>query len=601
MEILSHAQRTLYPLILLFITIASISAQEIVQSEPMPPKISDGWVATDALGRTLPGFEETGLHREDRYIGMFYWTWHCMERGMDVEPVNVDEIISQYPEARNDYNHPQWTHSGRHHWGEPLFGFYAETDPWVLRKHAEMLADAGVDVVFFDNTNQTFLWEDAVHALGKAWSQARKNGVRAPYIVFMCPFNPIDNSRIMIENIYKSVYEKGLYKDLWFYWEGKPLIMGYPDNLSGELQDYFTFRPGQPSYNSGPKRADQWGWLEFYPQNGYVEYAPGKFEQLCVGVAMNATDSLTPAAMNDTLQVYGRSYTQKNGMDMRPEAVNYGLNFQEQWERAFEVDPKLVFVTGWNEWVAGRAEKWRGTPNAFPDLFDQEYSRDIEPMKGGHGDNYYYQLVSNTRKFKGVSPSVSPSPPQTMVIDGEFGEWLEVEPEFRDHRDHKSPRDHRGWGSTWYKNNSARNDIVASKVSRDGEYLYFFVETGEDISTPSDKWMMLLIDVDRDKKTGWEGYDFVVNRKAPHDGKAILERNAGRWKWNEAASLEFRVKGRQMELRIPKDLLDNGRVVGNIEFKWSDNMQQDGDIMDFYSNGDTAPSGRFNYLYGAFQ
>ena len=32
-------------------------------------------------------------------------------------------------------------------------------------------------------------------------------------------------------------------------------------------------------------------------------------------------------------------------------------------------------------------------------------------------------------------------------------------------------------------------------------------------------------------------------------------------------------------------------------FKWSDNMQVDGDIMDFYSNGDVAPAGRFMYHY----
>jgi hypothetical protein len=35
----------------------------------------------------------------------------------------------------------------------------------------------------------------------------------------------------------------------------------------------------------------------------------------------------------------------------------------------------------------------------------------------------------------------------------------------------------------------------------------------------------------------------------------------------------------------------------NFEFKWSDNMQEDGNIMDFYVNGDVAPAGRFNYIY----
>src|SRR4029453_3514416 len=30
----------------------------------------------------------------------------------------------------------------------------------------------------------------------------------------------------------------------------------------------------------------------------------------------------------------------------------------------------------------------------FVDEYDHEYSRDCEPMKGGHADNYYYQLAS---------------------------------------------------------------------------------------------------------------------------------------------------------------------------------------------------------------
>jgi hypothetical protein len=34
-----------------------------------------------------------------------------------------------------------------HHWGESAFGYYRSDDPWVLRKHAQMLSDAGVDVI----------------------------------------------------------------------------------------------------------------------------------------------------------------------------------------------------------------------------------------------------------------------------------------------------------------------------------------------------------------------------------------------------------------------------------------------------------------------
>ena len=41
-----------------------------------------------------------------------------------------------------------------HHWGESVFGYYVSDDESVLRKHAQMLADAGVDMVVFDVTNQ---------------------------------------------------------------------------------------------------------------------------------------------------------------------------------------------------------------------------------------------------------------------------------------------------------------------------------------------------------------------------------------------------------------------------------------------------------------
>ena len=39
----------------------------------------------------------------------------------------------------------------------------------------------------------------------------------------------------------------------------------------------------------------------------------------------------------------------------------------------------------------------------------------------------------------------------------------------------------------------------------------------------------------------------------------------------------------------------------DFEFKWADNMQDEGNPMDFYVSGDVAPSGRFNYVYIAEQ
>jgi hypothetical protein len=574
-----------------------MTIESIAQSIGQIENIAETWSLTDAVGRHSPDISNAIEKRERKLVGMFYWTWHVghMTR---YEPINISKAIEAYPEAVNDFNHKVWTRKGRHNWGESLFGYYKSVDRWVLRQHAEMLADAGVDVVFFDATNPPWIWEEAFMALGEVWTEARKDGIRAPDFVFMTPFTPHVESKEMITKLYNEIYASGLFKDLWFLWEGKPLIMGYPDNVNDAVKSFFTFRPGQGSYLTGSTREDHWGWLENFPQHGFVEDKSGNIEQVTVGVAQNATDFLSPAAMNDTNQVYGRSYTQKEGVNNREGAVNYGYNFQEQWDRAIELDPELIFVTGWNEWVMGRYEEWQGTENAFPDQFTQEYSRDIEPMKGGHGDNYYCQLVSNIRRFKGLSKSRIVSGPKNINIDGAFDDWQDVFPIFRDHKNSIAKRDANGYGSTRYINETLENDIIQSKVSRDNKNLYFNVSTVSDISVPSDQWMMLLIDIDRNKETGWEGYDFVINRTRPVDGKAVLEKCVLGWKWKAVGKIDFAMRDNQMELKIPKSILNSEVGDRSFEFKWWDNISgQVNDGMDFYINGDTAPSGRFNYVY----
>ncbi|MDP4206736.1 MAG: hypothetical protein Q8859_12165, partial [Bacteroidota bacterium] len=265
--------------------------------------------ATDALGRALPTNKEVGGPKNGKYVGLFYWTWHT--NFANNIPYNTSEILAKDPSAIDNYNSPSWPVSGgTYFWNQPLFGYYRDTDDWVLRKHAEMLADAGVDAIFFDCTNGSFTWQESYMELCKVFEQARKDGVKTPQIVFMLAFSPTDGSLAAIKDIYNNLYKPGLYSDLWFKWKGKPLIMGYPDNLTDvagdpietalrkEIRNFFTFRPGQPAYNTGPSRNDQWGWLEICPQHGYVDNGYGGYEQVTVGVAQNWSSARGLTAMN---------------------------------------------------------------------------------------------------------------------------------------------------------------------------------------------------------------------------------------------------------------------------------------------------------------
>lgn len=559
--------------------------------------------ATDALGRVLPTSEEVKAERPDRFVGLFYWTWHTNFANM-TEPFDVTRFLQEHPSALNDYHDPAW--GGRkptHFWGEPLFGYYRDTDEWVLRKHAEMLGEAGVDVIIFDCTNGGELWTESFMRLCEVFAQARRDGVRTPQIAFLMAFAPTPASREAIQRLYHDFYAPGLYRDLWFMWKGKPLIMAYREGLPQEILDFFTFRPGQPAYQGGPQSNDQWGWLEIYPQNGYVRQADGTFEQMTVGVAQNWSAERGLTAMNAP-NTFGRSYTHRHGQPVMPDNLitpditAQGLNFQEQWERALEVDPEFVFVTGWNEWIMGRYEEWQQQKNAFPDEFSMEKSRDIEPMKGGYGDNYYYQLIANVRRFKGMPDGKVQVPITRKKIDWNY--WDTVDNGFRTHLHNTMHRNSRGWGSRYLVNNSGRNDLTEAKVACDAKNIYFYIECADTITPSTDPaWMRLFIDVDCSHATGWEGYDYVVNRLSPTDGTTLLEACSGNsWIWDRGQRVHYEVQGNKMFVVVPRRYLGlrRGQPV-RIQFKWSDNMQQEGDILDFLTNGDVAPLGRFNYEF----
>ncbi len=111
-----------------------------------------------------------------------------------------------------------------HHWGESQFGYYLADDAYVLRRHAQMLADAGVDFIVFDVTNQA-TYKSYYMALLKVFAEIRAAGGRTPQVAFLTPF--WDPPRVVAQ-LYADLYQPGLYSDLWFRWEGKPLILADP-------------------------------------------------------------------------------------------------------------------------------------------------------------------------------------------------------------------------------------------------------------------------------------------------------------------------------------------------------------------------------------
>ncbi len=579
---------------------ALLPLSEDLPETSLPDAMPDTWTATDGLGRNLPVFGETREYRTDKYVGLFFWTWHSL---FSVNPsANVTEILAEHPDILPDYHREEWGDKFSYFWNEPIYGYYNGLDPWVFRKQAELLANAGVDVIVFDNSNGVMTFLDGMLMLLETFSRARADGVNTPRISFILPFWDYKSSNIQLKEFYRAVYAVGKYQDLWFYWDGKPLVMGYPDlldqhdPLEAEILDFFTFRPAQPSYITGQERPGQWGWLSLYPQKIYVKQ-DGTPEQMTVGVAQNYSKELGLTAMNGK-NVFGRTYSALlEGYDPQENAKLYGANFAEQFEYALQVDPEFIFITGWNEWRAGRYETWMGVENAFPDTFDDTYSRDIEPSKGDLKDHYYYQMISYIRRYKGVRPSPKASPEITVDWSGKQDSWEGVQPYFAAYPGNTFDRDCRGYDTHYYMDSSGRNDIVGAKVARDQDYVYFMAETA-DVLTPATgpAWMRLFFTVEGQDKPCWESFSYVVNRASPSE-KALLERSLGGWDWEPVSEVDYLVLGNRLQLRIPRSILGISDEDFAIRFKWSDNMQKDGDPLDFYVSGDAAPGGRFQYRY----
>ncbi|MHB8338786.1 MAG: T9SS type A sorting domain-containing protein [Ignavibacteriaceae bacterium] len=723
------------------------------QNSPQNRGFGETWVATDALGRTLPTYNQAAPPHANKYVGVFYWLWHGHTRTNPIR--DVTKILAANPQ------NPQWQETD-YYWGEPEAGYYFSEDPWVTRRNIMMLADAGVDFVFFDYTNDQFdEYATALKTYCGISEELKSQGINVPRIVFFFNSNPAPK----IEEIYSTFYKLNKYSDLWFYWEGKPLLLADPnvvlpsksytaglkfkadssftgidvscpswgDNIGNmtmklykwdstyastvasvpvaestfvnyndnawlklsttkqpageyyyefsnatqivgvwgwvvsgdsvtsylngvvcdtnwvsriyyadgtvdpltnihnnsaaghvaiqlpstivsdntEIKNFFTWRQ---MWAFQTDTTDQWRFLDYHPQT--PSYHDGSVEQVCVNKAMGAPlwrttgidlqgSSFHPA-VNMKVPTYDEFWLSPNTPD--------GLYFGDQWASALQINPPIITVTGWNEEIAGA---WIDTtlyglyyfmgkllspanPYYFVDEFNEEFNRDIEPMKGGYTDDYYYQFVSNVRKYKGVNPQQAATLPETIAMHGNFSDWSTVKPVYYDAAGDVAHRNYPNVDSSAiYVNDTGRNDIIESRVAYDSSNIYFYVKTNSALTPYTDKnWMLLFIDSDTNHATGWEGYDYLINLNIKSDSVTTLARwNGQDSSWDETANLRYQYTGNQMQIAVPRNLINQTGNDISFYFHWADNIQKLNDITEFFIDGDSAPDRRFNYWY----
>ncbi len=539
---------------------------------------------------------------ENKRLGVFYHVWHgTHNKATD----NIDNTYNITNLLKNDpdtlYN-PDINKEDFHYWGEPLYGYYNSADPWVITRHIEILTACGVDYLAYDLTNSV-IYPNAINAIFKVLEEFQNQGFNVPKVVFITRTGSGD----VINAAYNTWYKEGRYKSLWYSLDNKkPLIVGIKGevaNLSNgqELLDFFDIRdivwPTDPrqDYEGFP-------WMDWnYPQNNYSG-------TMVVSLAQHMGMRMSDEADSNNGRGFNYS-TFKNDSSL----VNEGSNFEGQFKTVLDTnlkaieenDPDLevnnVFVTGFNEWIAQKLVDGQGRVY-FVDTFNEEYSRDIEMMKGGYGDNYVLQLMRLNRAYSyNEAKHYKYNKNSININDNDLSDWNNITSIYKDFNGDALSRNFISSDQKHYlTNDTNRNDISKVYVTNDDKNLYIRVDTVNDLTTRNsdDKcYMNIFINTKKNNDT-FMGFDYVINRN--QNGNDIsIERVKDGFK-----TTLLDIKGKiniidnVMEVSIPLNALNLDSNNMNISIKVTDNVINQDDPMDYYVNGDSAPIGRLGYSYG---
>ena len=521
--------------------------------------------------------------KDDRKeVGIFYFVWMGQHPTEQTGNYDITKLLEEHPKDLYDVKGTPLSPLHKYHfWAEPLYGYYNSADPWVIARHIELFMAAGIDYLILDTTNG-FCYPEVVRTLLETLKKFQSSGMSVPKVSF---YTNGASGRV-IRTLYETFYKNGEYDSLWYSPEGRPMVVGvtrknkgttdqpHPVYVDDDLIEYFDVRESQ--WPTKHFDCDAFPWMSWdYPQrihNGVVS----------VSVAQHSTKKII---FSDLENGRGRGYDAPSGKNLHDQ-VRSGHNIQNQWNTVFSRRDSVsnVFLTGWNEWVAIKYV-FDGKVG-FVDTFNEEFSRDIEMMKGGYGDNFYLQMVRNIRQFKGeeaVLTAPKKEGGETIYFDPE-GDAME-----RDFKDFA--------GTGHYTDRSARNDITRVAVSHDGKSVTFRIVCADRITRheKGDKsWMNIMIQTMGAKDNPFP-YDFIIGRKFS-SGKTSIERiKGGRFK--TCGKAVCNVDGKEMTVTVPAAAL--GLTPGSVSFsfKVADNITQTDDMMDYYISGDSAPIGRLNFEY----
>ena len=301
----------------------------------------------------------------ERLVGIAYTTWHHRLPWQDV-------------------------------WGEPELGFYRSDDRAVIRQHAEWLADAGVDFIWIDWSNNVDytpgetpnpvfdMIEGSVKVLFDEYAKLSEHPKISIFLGVTGAPEAATDGRLQkkADQVYRDYVSNPVYRPLLQDHLGKPLLVVYVNTPS-------PWQEGVPQWNDDRFTVR---WMTGYVTEQTALRTPNLVSRFGYwswedrGLQTYTVHEGHPESM--VITASQRRQSEPGEAGYIPEAPrNDGKTFHAQWERAREIGPRFAMVVSWNEWVLSEQPS-------------PEVSKDIEPSKT-HGHFYLDSLKREIAQFKG--------------------------------------------------------------------------------------------------------------------------------------------------------------------------------------------------------
>ena len=230
----------------------------------------------------------------------------------------------------------------------PILGEYKTDDRKVVRRHLRWLRRAGVDVIVYDTcriqpelTLLDLPKQKTLQVLEDELSHQENETRKLSLVVWMEKWNSNPTPQ-QYQFALDYVRKKLADRDFYYHLDGKPLVLTYLnapapelDRIDQEYRQYLTLRRVSPAPQTP-------GWKYFGPAG----------DKECMTVNPGANGFMEEAFI---AKYVNHQSVDDNAFRQRGKAVIEqradGQYFENQLLQAREVNPKVIFISGWNDWA----------------------------------------------------------------------------------------------------------------------------------------------------------------------------------------------------------------------------------------------------------